>query len=43
MMGNFGWDFIYRDLGEEFMELADWICGCFSQCDRCFGFLSMNR
>ncbi|HAO09957.1 MAG TPA: glycosyl transferase [Planktothrix sp. UBA8407] len=38
MMGNFGWDFIYRDLGEEFMELADWISGCFSKCDRLFRF-----
>jgi spore coat polysaccharide biosynthesis predicted glycosyltransferase SpsG len=38
MMGNFGWDFIYRDWGEDFIELADWISGCFSQCDRLFRF-----
>jgi hypothetical protein len=36
MMGNFGWDFIYRDWGEEFIEMADWIEDCFSQCDRLF-------
>ncbi len=38
MMGNFGWDFIYRDWGEDFTELADWIASCFSQCDRLFRF-----
>lgn len=38
MMSNFGWDFIYRDWGEEFTELADWISGCFNQCDRLFRF-----
>jgi hypothetical protein len=36
MMGNFGWDFIYRDWGGEFLELSDWIGDCFSQCDRLF-------
>ncbi len=36
MMSNFGWDFIYRDWGEEFIEIADWISECFSQCDRLF-------
>lgn len=36
MMGNFGWDFIYRDWGSEFVELSDWIGECFSQCDRLF-------
>lgn len=36
MMGNFGWDFIYRDWGGEFVEIADWIGECFSQCDRLF-------
>lgn len=36
MIGNFGWDFIYRPWGGEFIELADWIGDCFSQCDRLF-------
>lgn len=36
MMGNFGWDFIYRPWGGEFVEIADWIGDCFSQCDRLF-------
>jgi hypothetical protein len=36
MMGNFGWDFIYRDWGEEFTAIADWIGECYSQCDRLF-------
>jgi hypothetical protein len=36
MMSNFGWDFIYRDWGGEFDEIADWIGECFSQCDRLF-------
>lgn len=36
MMSNFGWDFIYRDWGGEFIEIADWIGECFSQCDRLF-------
>ncbi len=36
MMGNFGWDFIYRDWGGEFIEMADWIAACFRQCDRLF-------
>lgn len=36
MMGNFGWDFIYRDWGEEFTEIADWISECYQQCDRTF-------
>lgn len=36
MMGNFGWDFIYRPWGGEFVEIADWISDCFSQCDRLF-------
>lgn len=33
MMSNFGWDFIYRDWGGEFNELADWIGNCYGQCD----------
>jgi hypothetical protein len=36
MMSNFGWDFIYRDWGGEFVEIADWIGDCFAQCDRLF-------
>ncbi|MBP0000249.1 MAG: glycosyl transferase [Cyanobacteria bacterium SID2] len=36
MMSNFGWDFIYREWGGEFLEIADWIGDCFSQCDRLF-------
>ena len=36
MMSNFGWDFIYRAWGGEFLEIADWISDCFSQCDHLF-------
>ena len=36
MMGNFGWDFIYRPWGGEFVEIADWIEACYRQCDRLF-------
>ncbi|MGK7875718.1 MAG: glycosyl transferase [Xenococcaceae cyanobacterium] len=36
MMSNFGWDFIYRDWGGEFMEIADWIGECHQKCDRTF-------
>lgn len=36
MVSNFGWDFIYRAWGGEFVEIADWIADCFSQCDRLF-------
>jgi hypothetical protein len=37
MMSNFGWDFIYRPWGGEFIEaIADWIADCFAQCDRLF-------
>lgn len=36
MMSNFGWDFIYRDWGDEFTAIADWIGDCFAQCDRLF-------
>ncbi len=36
MMSNFGWDFIYRPWGGEFVEMADWIGECFSKCDRLF-------
>ncbi|MUL37217.1 glycosyl transferase [Gloeocapsopsis dulcis] len=33
-ISNFGWDFIYRNWGSEFQEIADWISDCYSQCDR---------
>lgn len=36
MISNFGWDFIYRDWGGEFSEIADWIGELFGQCDRLF-------
>lgn len=36
MMSNFGWDFIYRPWGGEFVAIADWIAECFDQCDRLF-------
>lgn len=36
MFSNFGWDFIYRDFGKEFTEIANWISECFSQCDLLF-------
>jgi spore coat polysaccharide biosynthesis predicted glycosyltransferase SpsG len=36
MMSNFGWDFIYRDWGGEFVEIADWIGECFGICDQLF-------
>ena len=31
MSGNFGWDFIYRDWGKEFSDLANWISDCYGQ------------
>lgn len=30
-MGNFGWDFIYRELGAEFTPYADWIRGLYGE------------
>jgi len=36
MMSNFGWDFIYRDWGGEFVEIADGIVDCYQKCDRLF-------
>ncbi|ARV62545.1 glycosyl transferase [Nostocales cyanobacterium HT-58-2] len=36
MMSNFGFDFIYRDWGDSFTEIADWISDCYSKCDRLF-------
>lgn len=40
MASNFGWDFIYRDWGDEldgaFIEMTQWIADCFRECDRLF-------
>ncbi len=36
MISNFGWDFIYRAWGGEFVEIADWISEQFQGCDRLF-------
>lgn len=36
MMSNFGWDFIYRDWGGDFVEVADWISECYGKCDHLF-------
>ncbi|MEM1367580.1 MAG: glycosyl transferase [Cyanobacteria bacterium P01_H01_bin.15] len=36
LVGNFGWDFIYRSWGDEFTPLADWISEQYSQCDCLF-------
>jgi hypothetical protein len=36
MIGNFGWDFIYRNWGQEFADISDWISQCYHQCDRLF-------
>ncbi len=36
MAGNFGWDFIYRDWGGIFIELADRLSETYSHCDRLF-------
>ena len=40
MIGNFGWDFIYRDwqddFGQEFAPIIQWIEDCFGECDRLF-------
>jgi hypothetical protein len=36
MMSNFGWDLIYRDLGGDFISVADWISECYSQCESLF-------
>jgi hypothetical protein len=35
-MSNFGWDFIYRDWGGEFLAVAEWISDCYSKCDRLY-------
>ena len=36
MMSNFGWDFIYRDWGEEFKDIVAWIENYYGQSDRLF-------
>ena len=36
MMSNFGWDFIYRDWGEDFAEIVSWIENYYGQSDRLF-------
>lgn len=36
MMSNFGWDFIYRDWGEDFAEIVTWIQNYYGQSDRLF-------
>jgi hypothetical protein len=36
MISNFGWDFIYRPWGGEFVAMADWIAALFGQCDQLF-------
>ncbi len=36
MMSNFGWDFIYRDWGEDFKEVVQWIAKYYGQSDRLF-------
>lgn len=36
MLSNFGWDFIYRAWGGEFVEIADSIAERFESCDRLF-------
>jgi len=36
MMSNFGWDYIYRHWGQEFVAVADWLSDSYAQCDRLF-------
>jgi hypothetical protein len=36
MMSNFGWDFIYRDWGNEFETIVNWLSDCYNECDRLF-------
>ncbi|AHB88025.1 hypothetical protein NK55_03410 [Thermosynechococcus sp. NK55a] len=36
MASNFGWDFIYRSFGDDFIEIADWVSDLYSGCDRLF-------
>jgi len=35
-MSNFGWDYIYRDWGGDFVEIANWMSECYSKSDRLF-------
>ncbi len=36
MMGNFGWDFIYRAWGEDYFDIADWSRDCYRACNLLF-------
>lgn len=36
MISNFGWDFIYKNWGENFTEIGDWISHCYQQTDLLF-------
>lgn len=36
IISNFGWDFIYRDWGGEFTEIADWISDWYGKSNRLF-------
>lgn len=36
MMSNFGWDFIYRDWGEEFKDIVNWLEESYQLGDRLF-------
>ncbi|MEA5550190.1 glycosyl transferase [Anabaena cylindrica UHCC 0172] len=36
MTSNFSWDFIYRNWGGEFIEIADWISDWYTKSDRLF-------
>ena len=36
MISNFGWDFIYRAWGGDFVAEADWIADRFHECDQLF-------
>ncbi|NET73280.1 MAG: glycosyl transferase [Sphaerospermopsis sp. SIO1G2] len=36
MISNFSWDFIYRDWGGEFIEIADWISDWYAKSDCLF-------
>ncbi len=36
MASNFGWDLIYRQWGDDFADIVDWVTDCFQQCDRLF-------
>jgi len=36
VMGNFGWDFIYRSWGPDFADMGDWFTTCYSQSQHLF-------